>query len=153
MDETIKYITNNIPFRDEIIKWIKINPEVLIALKFMTVNRFVHFSGINIIEPNEYRTDQILGIVVYDITNKILKQDFIVDINNNHSKFIYYTSLPKDMSHIYGSNVKHINEFQILYGNNGDFHKTHHPDIKSLHPELQSRINNYLKLTKRELKN
>lgn len=152
MDEEIQHISEHMPFRKEIIAWLGKHPDVIVSLKLMAVNRFVHFSGISIVEPHGTCEDQILGIVVYDLKLEKLKQDFLVDIKNEHTRFTYFTNLPKARSHLYDANIKHINEFGKIYGTNGKFNNTHHPDIASLHPELQARIRQYLTLTKRKLR-
>lgn len=152
MDEIIDQIIKKMPFRDEIVKWCQQKPDFLQAMKIANSSRFAHFAGISITTTTNKPKDQVIGIVVYDKQAQILKQDFIVDEGFTHTSFIYYTSLPDRHKNLFGSNVKHINEFlHGAYGKNGHYTSTHHPKLETLHPEIQSRVRAYLAQTGQEL--
>jgi len=153
-EDIVKYLKNN-SLRDELIDWCLSHENFLGALKVMFVHKFVGFNGISISYPKVNPRDEVIGIVVYDLKRKILKQDFIVDNDSLHQTFTLYSKLPNGMTNLYKHGVvESITSFYRKYDRGGkDYQRTHYPDISSLHPELQERINNYLTLTKSQLRN
>lgn len=151
--EAIDYITEKMPFRAELLEYCKEHPNFVEALKLLNTSRFQMFGGVTTSSSPKEPEDEVIGIVVYDVQQKILKQDYIVDISSEHEQFILYTDLPRGMGHLLQAGVVHKNkDFFDKYGDNGKHYLgTHHPDISTLHPELQERIRKYLNLTGREL--
>lgn len=153
LDEKTLYLIRKMPFRDELLTWCEKHPNFAQALKAVHDDYFVGFNGINLSNPPLHPKDQVIGMVVYDLKRQFLKQDFIVDKNFNHTEFTLFTKLPKKFKNLYGPGVvQDINDFYQIYGGEGKYYSnTHYPEIQSLHPELQERINRYVTITHRQL--
>ncbi len=154
MKEKLDYLTTNMPFREELLEWCLEHHNFVDALKLINSSQFVVFNGTNLSTPPTHPKDQVIGIVVYDIKQEILKQDFIVDNNSSHNEFTLYTKLPGGSGFLYErSVVQSINDFYSKYdGDDKYYQDTHYPNLASLHPELQTRITDYLAKTCRILR-
>lgn len=115
------------PFSDEIIAWCQRYPDFKEALKVANADRFYPLGMITITFTENKPKDMVIGFICYDMVAKKFKQDFIVDVSNQHKEFVLYTNLPGKM---YPKYVHHINEFYAVYGKNGDYTNTHHVDLK-----------------------
>jgi hypothetical protein len=115
------------PFSDEIIAWCRKYPDFKEALKVTNADRFYPLGMITTTFTINKPDDLVIGFIAYDMVAKKFKQDFIVDINNQHKEFVLYTNLP---SKKYPKNVHHINQFYAVYGQNGDYANTHHVDLQ-----------------------
>jgi hypothetical protein len=114
-----------LPFTKEIYDWCKSHPEFQKGLKALASDRFLHLGTKNLTYPSVTK-DEVIGIYAYDykLKNPLFKQDFIVDINGLHKEFILYTGFEKGFQNT--KYVKHINNFIIKYGKNGEYGNSHH---------------------------
>lgn len=122
-------IIEGMPFSDEIIAWCHKHPEFKEALKVSNPDRFHAIGMVLTSTPNAKPEDYVIGFVAYDIVEKQFKQDFIVDVNNQHNEFVLYTKLP---SKLYGKYVQSMKSFYAIYGKNGSYKNAHHFDIQYL---------------------
>lgn len=133
-------ILETLPFREEILTWCKLHPEFQKGLKVLASERFLHLGMVMISYPPE-TNDQVVGVYAYDYKNKppLFKQDFIVDLNQEHKEFILYTGFPKGTQST--KHVKHINDFFSKYGKNGNYAGSHHLTFGQLpdDPEIRRR--------------
>jgi hypothetical protein len=129
-----------LPFREEIINWCKLHPEFQKCLKVLASERFLHLGTVVISYPSG-TTDEVVGVYAYDYKNKppLFKQDFIVDLGNFHKEFVLYTGFPKGTQST--KYVKHIKEFFLKYGKNGNYADSHHLTFDQLpnDPEIRRR--------------
>src|SRR3989344_7524964 len=118
-------ILETLPLRQEILDWCKTHPEFQKGLKALASERFLHIGTIMITHPPG-TNDEVIGIYAYDYKNNpsLFKQDFIVDVEGVHKEFILYTGFPKETQST--KYVKHINDFFLKYGKNGNYANSHH---------------------------
>ena len=119
-------IIEAMPFSDEIIAWCQLHPEFMDALKVTNPDRFYALGMVTTSFTKNVPGDRVIGFMAYDMVSEKFKQDFIVDVNDQHEEFVLYTRLP---NRNYGRYVHDINEFYSRYGRNGDYANTHHVDL------------------------
>lgn len=119
-------IIEAMPFSDEIIAWCHAHPEFKEALKVTNPDRFYALGMITTTFTKNKPQDLVIGFMAYDMISMKFKQDFMVDVNNQHKEFVLYTNLPGKK---YPKHVHHINQFYATYGKNGDYAGTHWVDL------------------------
>jgi len=119
-------IIEAMPFSDEIIAWCHKHPEFKEALKVSNPDRFYALGMVLTSSTKNVPSDLVIGFMAYDMTTKIFKQDFMIDMGNRHQEFMLYTNLPSKQ---YGKYVQHIKQFYAKYGKNGDYADTHHVSL------------------------
>jgi len=131
-------ILETLPFREEILNWCKLRPEFQKALKVLTSERFLHLGTVMISYPPD-TNDQVIGVYAYDYKNNppLFKQDFIVDLNQDHKEFILYTGFPKGTQST--KYIKHINDFFSKYGKSGNYEGSHHLTFDQLPEDAEIR--------------
>jgi hypothetical protein len=122
-------IIEGMPFSDEIIAWCHKYPEFKEALKVSNPDRFHALGMVLTSVPSAKPADYVVGFVAYDMVKKQFKQDFIVDVGNQHDEFVLYTKLP---SKHYGKYVQSMKSFYTIYGKNGSYKGAHHFDLQYL---------------------
>lgn len=145
---TADLIIESMPFSNELIAWAAKKPEFAEALKVIYPDNFLTLQAISITYPPSKTNDQVLGVFAYDRKLKKFKQDFIVNVANEHKEFILYTALPGKNPN-YTKYVQHINGFFGKYGDNGNYANTHHPTYEQLPPEILERADLVLDLASR----
>jgi len=135
-------IIEAMPFSDEIIKWCHSHPGFKDGLKVTNPDNFYALGMVQTSFTENRPGDLVIGFISYDMTAKVFKQDFIVDLGERHNEFVLYTKLPRNFTGRRDPKyVKHINEFYSIYGRDGNYASTHHVDLKHI-DELAKRINN-----------
>ena len=137
------------PFSDQIIAWCHSHPDFKYALKVTSPDRFYPLGMITTTRTKNVPDDLVIGFIAYDMTEDIFKQDFIVDIGNEHRKFVLYSKHPEKK---YGKYVHHIKDFFAKYGQNGDYANAHHVDLNYIlamgNKELSERTQRAVKTSK-----
>ena len=131
-------ILEMLPLHQEILDWCKTHPEFQKGLKALASERFLHIGTIMITHPPG-TNDEVIGIYAYDYKNNpsLFKQDFIVDVEGVHKEFILYTGFPKGTQST--KYVKHINDFFLKYGKNGNYANSHHLTFDELPTDKEIR--------------
>lgn len=139
------------PFSPAIQKWFLEQPELAAALKILNADRFIALGGISITSSPLKPDDEVVGFFVYDYRQGtgLIKQDFIVNIGGEDKEFVLYTRLPVPN---YGKFVKPIQEFDVVYGGNGQYYKdSHHPKLETLDPRIAARVPKAIELAKKRV--
>lgn len=124
------------PFSDNLVKWCQKHPNFKSGLKFDNSDRFLAL-GLILTSPSPPHKpdDEVIGFLVYDMKQKIFKQDFIVNIGKRNVKFILYSKRPDNN---YDNYSQPIEGFYVEYGANGQYYKdTHHYTV------AQAKLLNY----------
>lgn len=131
-------ILETLPFREEILYWCKTHQEFKNNLKALVSRRFLPLGVITISYPSG-TNDEVIGIYAYDYKNNppLFKQDFIVDVGMTHKEFVLYTGFPKGTQST--KDVKHIKEFFIKYGQDGNYADSHHLTFEQLPEDKELR--------------
>lgn len=126
-------IVEAMPFADQLIAWCNKHSEFKEALKVTNPNNFISLLAISTSHTDNVPDDEVIGFFAYDMTNKIFKQDYIINEGGNYQKFMLYSKLPDKN---YGQYVQHIDGFfKGKYGKNGHYANTHHYTPERLYKE------------------
>lgn len=137
------------PFSDSLADWCRNNPNFKTGLKFANSRNFLALGLILTSSAPHKPNDEVIGCLVYDMKQKIFKQDFIVNVGGNNTKFILYSKRPDTN---YDKYSQHINTFFADYGLNGQYYKdTHHYTVDrakqlSIDPRFRERIESTLRI-------
>ena len=139
------------PFSDSLIMWCQQHPNFKVGLKFANSGDFLALGLILTSSVPHKPNDEVIGFLVYDMKQKIFKQDFIVNVGGNNTKFILYSKRPDKA---YDGYSQHIKNFIADYGLNGKYYKdVHHYTIDQARqlnndPRFQERIESTLRIAK-----
>lgn len=130
------------PYSEELKEMCEKYPYFEKSIKSLNSTRFISFGAIVISYPKNIPQDRVIGVFVYDYKDKIIKQDFIVDVGSQHKEYIMYTKYP-------GMKVKRylrpINEFFIKYPCYSK--NDHHPKFEDIPAEIRPRALHAIQLS------
>lgn len=143
-------IIEAMPFADALIAWCIKYPDFKEGLKFSNPDGFLAMGAVLTSGTANAPGDEVIGFLVYDMNEKYFKQDYIVNVGGDYTKFMLYSKIP---SKKYGQYVQHIKQFFAQYGKNGDYANTHHlslADIDAMNnPDLSERARSTIALAGR----
>jgi hypothetical protein len=143
MKSTIPLIIKLQPLPEELKKICDINPDFAEALKISHPRRFISLGAVIKSYPPESE-DEVIGFYVYDYSQNIIKQDFIVNLKKKNTEFILYTGQSLDEV---TRNIKHINEFFKKYPTYNK--KDHRPKFHELPEKIQALVPRAINLAER----
>lgn len=117
------------PFRNELVEWIRKHPEFKEGLKFSNPDTFLTLGAVVRSFSPDHPDDEVIGFFTYDTNKKFFKQDFIVNVGNTNTEFILYSKQPNKK---YGKYVQHFNGFKAKYAINGHYQNVHHLTLADL---------------------
>jgi hypothetical protein len=128
---TIEELLDEMPFSDEIRKWLTNHTEVRAALKAIVRDRFVPIRAITIVfDPPLEGIKESVGIYSIDRKqNNKIKQDYLMQ--GEDGTFVLFTGTTKGMNT--GKYVQHVNAIESRYGSSGKSFLADHPH----HPTLE----------------
>lgn len=144
-------IIEAMPFSDSLVKWCQQHPNFKTGLKFANSGDFLALGLILTSSAPHKPNDEVIGFLVYDMKQKIFKQDFIVNVDGDNTKFVLYSKRPDKR---YDEHSQHINAFVVDYGLNGQYYKdVHHYTVNQARqlksdPRFQERIDSTLRIAK-----
>ena len=161
-----KFPPNQYPFSDALCSFWDYHPEAFLSLKLNNTKRFellpVIFTS-HTPFPHRQCNDQVIGLWYLDFSGTVckihkricwFKQDFIVNINEQHKEFVSYSANNKN-----GKFVKTITDFFNSYSQNGKFYhdgknwQHHYSNVEDLPNEPNLRILAKQALLKRNIIN
>lgn len=138
------------PFRNELVEWIRKHPDFKQGLKFSNPDTFLALGAVVWSFSPDHPEDEVIGFFTYDTDKKFFKQDFIVNVGNKNTEFLLYSKQP---SKKYGKYVQHFNGFKAKYAINGHYQNVHHLSLADLdamnNPELSERARSTIALAER----
>ncbi|MFY9484297.1 MAG: hypothetical protein WAP74_01590 [Patescibacteria group bacterium] len=139
-------IVESMPFADELIAWCNKHPAFKEGLKITNPANFIALGAVLTSTTENAPGDEVIGFLAYDIKEKYFKQDFIINVGGNYTKFVLYSKVP---SKKYGPYVQHINNFFAKYGKNGAYEGTHHMTLEKLDSKVIDRARRAIALAER----
>ncbi|MBN2484258.1 MAG: hypothetical protein JXD21_08685 [Candidatus Omnitrophica bacterium] len=106
-------IYENLPFSTQLLNFIDTHNDFEDSLKISAYPRF-RFIPIIILSYPPNIQDEVIGMFYFDTEEKIFKQDYVVNVDFAHKKFVSYSRMSKDSHET--EFVKGIDTFFNKYG-------------------------------------
>lgn len=121
------------PYADEIKKLCRLNLDFANALKTLHSERFISLGaiitsrayGAHSVQDSEQ--DEVIGLLVYDLVDKVFKQDFIVNVEKKYKEFKIYTRFKGTNKSKIIRDITHFYQEYPMYSE-----KSHHPSFEDI---------------------